>query len=326
MAYLQVIGGFVLLLGGAEVLLRGSVAIARRFNVSTLMIGMTIVAFGTSLPELIVSLDAAFSGSPDIAIGNIVGSNIANLFLIIGLSGIVSPLAARAQPMVRDGLTLLAISLLFAALLWYGTMGREMGLLLLVLLFAFVVRSYWREAHGGADPAAERFAQEAAEVGELTWPLWIVSIAVVGGLAGLALGADFLVKGGVVVARAAGVSEAVIGLSLIALGTSLPELAASLVAALRGHSDIAVGNVVGSNLFNILCVGGSVAVAAPLRVAEQIQKFDIWIMLAATLAFMPFLLARLRFGRLMGSVFVGAYVVYMIVLFRGPSRVFPFLG
>ncbi len=326
MAYLQVIAGFVLLLGGAEVLLRGSVAIARRFKVSTLIIGMTIVAFGTSLPELVVSLDAAFSGSPDIAVGNIVGSNIANLLLIIGVSGIVFPIAARSQPLVQDGLTLLAVSLLFAALLWYGAIGREVGLVLLVLLLAFLARSYWRETHGDADPAAERFVQEVAEVGEIPARTWILWIAVVAGLAGVAWGADLLVKGSVVLARAAGVSEAVIGLSLIALGTSLPELAASLVAALRGHSDIAVGNVVGSNLFNILCVGGSVAVAAPLHVAEQIQHFDAWVMLAATLAFMPFLVARFRFGRLMGVVFVGAYALYMGVLFQGPSNVFSSIG
>lgn len=326
MAYLQLIGGFVLLLGGAEVMLRGSVAIARRFNVSTLIIGMTIVAFGTSLPELVVSLEAALTGALDIAVGNIVGSNIANLLLIIGVSGLVSPIAARPQPLVRDGLTLLAVSLLFAALLWYGAIGREMGLLLLAMLLGFLARSYWHETHGDADPAAERLAQEAAEIEGLPGRPWVACIAIVAGLAGISLGANLLIEGSVVLARAAGVSEAVIGLSLIALGTSLPELAASLVAALRGHSDIAVGNVVGSNLFNILCVGGSVAVAAPLQVTEQIRDFDVWIMLAATVAFMPFLLARVRFGRLMGAVFIAAYAAYMIVLYKGPSNLFSFIG
>lgn len=326
MAYLQVIGGFVLLLGGAEVLLRGSVAIARRFQVSTLIIGMTIVAFGTSLPELVVSVDAALSGSPDIAVGNIVGSNIANLFLIIGVSGIVFPIAARSQPLFRDGLTLLAISGLFGALLWYGTIGREVGLALLALLIAFLARSYWHETRGVADPAAERFAQEAAEVGQFSARPWVLWIAVVAGLVGVAVGADLLVRGSVVVARAAGVSEAVIGLSLVALGTSLPELAASLVAAVRGHSDIAVGNVVGSNLFNILCVGGVVTVVTPLQVSAEIQAFDMWVMLVATLAFMPFLLARVRFGRAMGSVFLAAYGLYIMILYKGASNVFPFLA
>ncbi len=326
MAYLQVIGGFVLLLGGAEVLLRGSVAIARRFRISTLIIGMTIVAFGTSLPELVVSLDAAFSGSPDIAVGNIVGSNIANLLLIIGISGIVFPIAARSQPLVRDGLTLLVVSLVFGGLLWFGAIGREVGGVLLALLVAFLARSYWQETRGVADPAAERFAQEAAEVGEFSVRSWVLWIAVVAGLAGVAVGADLLVEGSVVVARAAGVSEAVIGLSLVALGTSMPELAASLVAALRGHSDIAVGNVVGSNLFNMLCVGGLVGVAAPLHVSEQIQDFDMWVMLAATLAFLPFLLARIRFGRMMGAVFLVAYGLYMWVLYIGPSNFFPVLN
>jgi len=326
MAYLQVIGGFVLLLGGAEVLLRGSVGIARRFRISTLIIGMTIVALGTSLPELVVSLDAALAGSPDIAVGNIVGSNIANLLLIVGISGIASPIAARAKPLVRDGLTLLAVSLLFGVLLWYGTIGREVGLGLLALLLTILARSYWQETRGVVDPAAERMAKEAAEVGELPVSCWVLWIAVVVGLVGVAVGADLLVTGSVVVARGAGVSEAVIGLSLVALGTSLPELAASLVAALRGHSDIAVGNVVGSNLFNMLCVGGLVGVTEPLHVGQQIQNFDMWVMLAATLAFMPFLLARVRFGRVMGVMFLGLYVLYIWVLYKGPSNILLFIG
>jgi cation:H+ antiporter len=326
MAYLQVIAGFVLLLGSAEVLLRGSVAIARRFNLSTLIIGMTIVAFGTSLPELVVSLDAAFAGAPDIAVGNIVGSNIANLLLIIGISGLVFPIAARDRPLLRDGFTLLAVSLLFAALLWHGVIGRGVGAALLIALLIFLVWSYWQETHGDTSLAAETLAQEAAEVEGLPGRSWVVWGAVIAGLAGIMLGADLLVEGSVAVARAAGVSEAVIGLSLVAVGTSLPELAASLVAAVRGHSDIAVGNVVGSNLFNMLCVGGSVAVAAPLTVAGQIQGFDVWIMLAATLAFIPFLLKRLRFGRLMGAAFVGAYATYMVVLYYGPPNVFSLIG
>ena len=326
MAYFQVIGGFVLLLFSAEVLLRSSVAIARRLKIPTLVIGMTVVAFGTSLPELVVSLDAAFSGAPDIAVGNIVGSNIANLLLIIGVSGIIFPIASRPRPLVRDGLTLMAVSLLFAGFLWHGTIGREAGFLLVMLLVAFLARSYWHGTHGDADLAAETLSQEAAELEGIPGRLWVAWVAVVVGLAGITLGADLLVRGGVVVARSAGVSEAVIGLSLIAVGTSLPELAASLMAAFRGHSDIAVGNVVGSNLFNMLCVGGTVAVAAPLSVAEQIQGFDVWVMLAATAAFLPFLVARIRFGRLMGALFLGAYVLYMVVLYRGPSNVIPFIG
>ena len=326
MMYLQVIGGFLLLLGGAEILLRGAVGVARRLRVSTLVIGMTVVAFGTSVPELVVSMDAAIKGAPDIAVGNIVGSNIANLLLIIGVSGLVLPITARPRPLIFDAIVLGGASLFFAILVWQGTIGREAGFVLLALLCVFLGSSYWREVHGNGGLAAETFKQEAAGIDEMPGAQWALWSAVIAGLASVIIGAEILVDGGVAIARTVGVPEAVIGLSLIAVGTSLPELAASVMAAIRGHSDIAVGNVVGSNLFNMLCVAGAVSAIAPLPVAPQIQMFDVWIMLAATVMFVPFLVAKIHFSRVMGVLFLGLYVAYIVALFIKPEGGFAFLG
>ncbi len=319
MMYVQVILGFLLLLGSAEVLVRGAVAVARRFGVSPLVIGMTVVAFGTSAPELVVSLDAAISGAPDIAVGNIVGSNIANLLLIIGATVLVSPIAGRTRPLIHDTTVLVVSSVLFTGIILSGTIGRPAGAVMVAMLLGFLASSYWREVKGPGDAAAESRREEAEEIEGIPGAPWLAWIAVAGGLAGIVFGADLLVEGGVAVARAAGVSEAVIGLTLIAIGTSLPELAASVVAAVRGHSDIAIGNVIGSNLFNILGVGGAVALVTPLAVAEQIRDFDIWVMLVATAAFLPFLIFGLRLGRPVGVAFLVGYAAYIAFLVLEPE-------
>jgi cation:H+ antiporter len=320
MMYVQVTVGFVLLLGGAEVLVRGAAAVARRFGVSPLVIGMTVVAFGTSAPELVVSLDAAISGAPDIAVGNIVGSNIANLLLIMGTTVLLSPIDGRSRPLIHDTTILVISSILFAGLVWSGTIGRTAGVVMVAMLLGFLGSSYWREVRGPGDSTADSLREEAEEIEEIPGAPWLAWLAVAGGLAGIIFGADMLVEGGVAVARAAGISETVIGLTLIAVGTSLPELAASVVAAIRGHSDIAIGNVVGSNLFNILGVGGTVALVTPLTVAEQIRTLDIWVMLVATAAFLPFLIFGLRLSRPVGVAFLVVYGAYIALLVLGPAN------
>ncbi len=320
MLILQAIGGFLLLLGGAELLVRGSVVIARRMGVSTMAIGMTVVAFGTSAPELIVSLQAALSGAPGIAVGNIVGSNIANVLLIIGLTALCMPIAAQPTPLVRDSLTIVGSSLLFVALMWSGTIGMVDGLLLLIVFGLFMVMSYRGSAKGGGKAAAgaatRSLEAEAAEIGGLPDGAWVPWLAALLGLGGLAVGSDLLVDGASGIARLFGVSEAVIGLTMIAVGTSLPELAASVAASLHRQPDVAVGNVLGSNLFNMLFVGGAVAVVAPLAIDERILAFDMWIMLAVTILFLPVLLGS-RFGRWTGLLFVVLYGGYIALQFHG---------
>jgi len=321
MTYVQVIVGFLLLLGGAEILVRGSVAITRQLNVSTLVIGMTVVAFGTSVPELVVSLNAALEGTAGIAVGNIVGSNVANVLLILGTAGLVYPIAARDRPLVRDAAVLVAGSMLFVALAWNGTLGLLSGVVLLLAFFGFLIDSYRREARGEHGAAGESLIDEVGELGQVRGPRWLSWALAAGGLAAVLVGAEILVDGGVAIAEKFGVPEEVIGLTLIAIGTSLPELAASAVAAARGHADVAVGNVIGSNLFNMLGVAGTVAVTTSVAVPEQIRLFDIWVMLAATIAMLPFLVGGWRFGRRAGIGFLAVYVGYVVLQAYGVADV-----
>jgi len=325
MMYLMIVAGFVFLLGGAEVFVRGAVAIAARLNVSPLLIGLTVVAFGTSAPEMLVSLDAALAGSGNMAVGNVIGSNIANLLLIVGAAALVKPIMVKPMAMLGDTAMLVGGSLLFALFCWYGEIGMWQGAILLIALFAFLGNSYRREVSGADPEAAELHIQEIEEykgLGGATWVLWMTLLA---GLAGLVFGADLLVEGGVAVAREYGIPEEVIGLTVLAIGTSLPELAASIVAALRGHSDIAIGNVVGSNMFNVLAVVGLVTMVTPLNAPAQILEFDLWVMLAVTIFMIPYLLGQLRLGRVASALFLTAYAAYISLQAYGVSGALAFV-
>lgn len=310
MMYVQIFAGFVLLLGGAEVLVRGAVALASRLGVSPLVIGMTVVALGTSAPEMVVSLDAVLSGAPGLALGNVVGSNIANVLLILGATCLVQPILTRSHALAKDALVLLGGSVVFAGLCLLGEIGFLSGTLLVAIFLGFLGYSYWREIVLG-DRAAERHAAEVEEITGLAASPWLSWAALAGGLAGVIYGADLLVEGGVALARMAGIPEEVIGLTLIALGTSLPELAASVAAAVRGHVGLSIGNIVGSNLFNILGVAGTVAMVETLPVHEQIRRFDLWVMMGSTGVLVAFLIGGWRLGRLTGGVFLAGYVAYI---------------
>ncbi len=320
---LQIIGGFLLLLGGAEVMVRGAVALARRFGISALVIGMTVVAFGTSAPELLVSLNAALSGAPGLAVGNVVGSNIANSLLILGAAGLVTPIACASTGLRRDGLILLAGTLIFSALSFRGVVDVWSGAVLLIAFSYFLWNSYKREA-AGEGAAAGGMAGEAGESGTAPANLLVAVLMFLAGLAALLVGSELVVRGGVAAARLFGVSEAVIGLTVVALGTSLPELAASVVAAYRGHTDVALGNVVGSNLFNVLGVIGVVAVITPVTVEARVLNFDLWIMIGATLLLLPFMVGGLRqIGRAPALAFLIMYIAYIGAIGLGIDRVIP---
>ena len=322
MMYVEVVGGFILLLGGAEVMVRGAVGLAERFGISKMVIGMTVVAFGTSAPELLVSLNAALSGASGIAIGNVVGSNIANVLLILGAAGLIMPIACAPGTLVRDGIILLIGSAVFTVLVFRDQIDLIGGLILLAVFVAFLGYSYWREMHGD-QAGADLHAAEVDEIDGVPHSLWLASGLLIAGFAGLIIGAELLVEGGVQIARTFGVSEAVIGLTIIAFGTSLPELAASVVAAYRKHADIALGNVVGSNLFNLLLVIGVTATVTPVDVPARVPQFDIWIMIAATLFLMPFMIAgRKQIGRVEAFIFLLAYGAYITALALGVDRFF----
>ncbi|THD83611.1 calcium/sodium antiporter [Aliigemmobacter aestuarii] len=300
-----VVAGLILLVFGGDGLVKGAVALALRLGIPALIVGLTVVAFGTSAPELLVSVTAALDGAAGIAIGNVVGSNIANILLILGLPAIITTIHSSQIDTRRGYYTMLAVSLGFALLCFTGPLIWWHGLLLLAALAAMIldnIRS--ARAHKAANEDVE------LEGADENMQAWKVAAYILGGLVGLGVGANLLVTGAVNIARDFGISETVIGLTLVAIGTSLPELVTSIVAAIRKQADVALGNVIGSNIFNILSILGITALIAPLPVDPAILWRDNWVMMAVALALAPFVLFRLDITRLAGVGFVAAYVGY----------------
>lgn len=299
--------GLVLLFVGGEGLVRGSVAIAERMRISKLVVGMVIVGFGTSTPELLVSLQAAMAGSPEIAIGNIIGSNIANVLLIIGAAALIWPIANADPSMRREGLVMLAVSAALVPLLMTGMVSRVAGLAMLALLAGYLFITYRIESRR----RESAFTHEAEEVADIPLKPAMAAAAVVIGLGMLMLGARLLVDGATGIAREFGVSEAVIGLTIVAVGTSLPELATSVVAALRRHADVALANIVGSNIFNILAILGITAAISPIPVANRFATLDGPVMLAVAAVLVALLFAVKQIGRPLAALLLVAYAAYI---------------
>ncbi|MFP6711840.1 MAG: calcium/sodium antiporter [Rhodospirillales bacterium] len=323
MMYVMVAGGFILLLAGAEVMLRGAIGLADKFGISKLVVGMTVVAFGTSAPELLVSLNATLAGSSGLAIGNVVGSNIANILLVLGVAALLMPIAVEPAALKRDGWMLLTGTGLFMALAVRGEIDLFAGVVLLAYFIGFLVYSYLREKTS-IDSVGEMYEHEVDDIDGVPHSLLKIMVFLILGFAGLIYGADLLVEGGVAIARIFGVSEAVIGLTVIAFGTTLPELAATVVAALRKHSDVAIGNIVGSNIFNVVGIVGVVSVIAPMEVPARVINLDIWIMAAATLILMPYMIGRReRLGRFEAFLFLAAYLIYIASIGYGFETLFP---
>lgn len=301
MDYAFLLAGLIGLFFGGEALVRGSVGIARRMALPPLLIGLTVVGFGTSTPELLVSVDAAWRGVPDIALGNIVGSNIANILLIIGLSALVWPIKVMGDTLRRDTAVMVAAALVLVPMFALGQVGRVSGLLLVAALVAYLVLAYRQAGEVGPEDAA---LPPAA-------PLLISGLWVIAGLVALIAGAKLLVDSAVAIARDFGVSEAFIGLTIVAVGTSLPELATSLIAALRRQSEIAIGNIVGSNIFNLLGILGVTALVAPIPVAARFLSFDLPVMIGVSVVLAALLLRRPVIGRGTGGVLLVAYAAYI---------------
>lgn len=310
MSYLLIALGLVGLVLGGEGLVRGSVALARRLGVSQLLIGLTLVGFGTSMPELTTSLAAAFAGSPGVAVGNVVGSNTANILLILGLTAVIAPVAAPRAALWRDGTAVALAALACLAVVLAGEAGRVAGLVLIGLLGLYLAYTIIRE-HRVQDASAAMHTGEAhmAEPGPRSTPLAIAMAC--GGLVLTIGGAKALVTGAIDLAAAAGLSETLIGLTVVAVGTSLPELTASVMAALRRQTDLAFGNILGSNIFNILGILGVTALVHPIPVPAEIARFDIWVMLAATAAMLVFAVTGTRVVRWEGAALVAAYGGYV---------------
>jgi cation:H+ antiporter len=326
---LLILGGLALLTIGGELLVRGAVRVAEQLGVSPLLIGLTLVGFGTSTPELVASVQAALIGSPGIAVGNIVGSNIANILLILGVSALVFPIAVGSKALGRDGMFVIASALLLLAV--SATFGLQLwvGVVFLLGLIFYMVFAYRQErtpaaiagdhtaafekgeAFGAADPGLRpRPAKRGSGALALVVPL----ATAVAGLITIIFGGRFLVEGAVDLARIVGLSEAVIGLTIVAAGTSAPELVTSLVAAFRRQTDMALGNILGSCIYNVLGIGGFTAIIASTPVPAEIVRFDMPVMVAASALLMLFAWTGRKISRGEGATFLGLYIAYIIYL------------
>ena len=311
---LFVLLGITLLTVGGEALIRGSLSAAKRVGVSPLLSGLVIVGFGTSAPELVVSVNAAIDGQPDIAIGNVVGSNIGNILLVLGICALITPMAVKPLALKRDAVTVVAASVLFLVLVGGDALGRADAGIFLAALGAYLVWAYWSERFRAA-PSGAMHQAEADELSSIPKSvLWTV-IAVLLGLLLLIAGSQVLLVGAVGIAGHFGVPEAVIGLTLVAVGTSLPELSISVIAAIRRHADVAVGNILGSNTFNLLGILGVSALLQPLPVHPRILQFDQWVMLGASLFLLLFLYTGRRLSRPEGGLLLAGYGVYVWLSF-----------
>ncbi|MGI2261076.1 calcium/sodium antiporter [Shewanella sp. GXUN23E] len=300
MTMLAIVGGFIILTVGAESLVRGASAVALRLGITPLVIGLTIVAFGTSAPELAVSLKSALAGNSGIALGNVIGSNIANIGLILALTALIRPIQVQSQMVKRDIPLMIIASLVFWFMLFDGELGFVDGLILVIALLSYLTFSYMSSKNSDEELDVDTTPQHPA----------LSALFIIAGIAMLIGGGVLFVDGAVELAKAFGVSEVVIGLTIVAIGTSMPELVTSVVAAMKGESDIAIGNVVGSNLFNILGILGITALVQPVSSAG-LENFDFTVMLALAVVLLPFAWTGLRIGRREGAVMLAAYLGYI---------------
>lgn len=309
MSIVYLLLGLALLVAGGDLLVRGAVRLAGKFAISPLLIGLTLVGFGTSTPELVTSLEAALRGSAGIAIGNVVGSNIANILLILGVAALLFPVAVARATFVRDGLVLGLASLACLGAVWMGSLSLPLGTAFIAALAGYIGLAFWQERRGApasAGSASLHSPRPSPRAGAVAIDLLLVAA----GLGLTILGARLAVDGAISLARIFEVSETLIGLTVVAVGTSLPELVTSVMAALKRQGDIAFGNIVGSNIYNVLGILGVTAMVKPIPVPPEIAAFDIWVMLAATLLLVVFAVTRWRIGRIEGAVLLAGYCLY----------------
>ncbi len=303
--------GLVILLVAGDVLVRGAVALSLRLGIPALIVSLTIVAFGTSAPELLIAVQAALEGVPALALGNVVGSNTANVLLVLGIPAVISGINTKNSDSQGDFWFMIGTSVLFVALCFAGPLYFWHGTILLAGISVFLSMAFVK-AHRSR--RLQKALQEELGDDHLDW--WKIAVLLVLGLIGLPFGADLLVDGAVNIAEKFGVDDGIIGLTLVAVGTSLPELATSVMAALRRQADVAIGNVVGSNIFNLLGIMGVASFFGPLPVPAGFLHLDLWIMLGTSLIMAPFVLSYLNIGRAWGVAFITCYAIYVMILLQ----------
>ncbi|PSL18877.1 calcium/sodium antiporter [Shimia abyssi] len=314
MEWLLVSLGLIILLLAGDALVRGAVNLSLRVGIPALIVSLTIVAFGTSAPELLISLQAAMKDAPGIAMGNVVGSNTANILLVLGVPAILATLHTSHCNSRRTYLFMIAASLLFIALAFQGVFTFWSGVILLAALSIVLGDAFYQARCHRRDAKALAAEEEEVEGADPDMPWWRIGLFMVLGLIGLPLGADLMVDNAEVIARRYGVSDTVIGLTLIALGTSLPELATTVMAALRRQADVALGNVIGSNMFNLLAIIGITSLVHPIPVDPEFLEFDLWVMLGASILIVPFVFLKQDITRRWGIALTVMYLTYILVV------------
>ncbi|NOX41991.1 MAG: calcium/sodium antiporter [Alphaproteobacteria bacterium] len=310
-----VVTGLVLLLLAGDALVRGAVNLGLRLGVPALIISLTVVAFGTSAPELLIAIKAALNGAPALAIGNVVGSNTANILMVLGIPALLAGINTSKCDSRKNYAFMIGATVIFIALCFMGPIGIWHGVILLALMGSILTESFLTAQRHRRNNKCERVG-EPTDIDEAdpTMPKWKIALYLVLGLIGLPLGAQILIEGALGLARVWGVSESVIGLTLVAFGTSLPELSTTVMAALRKHGDVALGNAIGSNIFNLLGIMGITSFFGPLQVPPEILSFDLWVMLGSSLLLLPFVFWRLNITRIWGAALTGLYILYLSVL------------
>lgn len=317
MATVQIILGLICLGLGGDALVRGAVGAANRLKISPLVTGLVLVGFGTSIPELVTSLKAALSGSPGIAVGNVVGSNIANVLLILGLTALIFPITTQPKALKRDGPVLAIATAACVGFGLAGAFGRVSGALFVAALIAYLVFTYKTDSKRG-DAQAQLHEQESELIAPASRSLALSLLVAFAGIAIVILGANWMIEGSTAIARQFGVSETIIGLTIVAVGTSLPELAASIVAAFRKQTDIALGNIIGSNIFNVFGILGMTSLAIPIEVPVNALVYDVWILAAVTALLLWAAHTDSRLSRREGGFFLILYAAYIaFLIFRG---------
>ncbi|EIE51539.1 sodium:proton exchanger [Salipiger aestuarii] len=314
MVFVYAAVGLVILLLAGDALVKGAVNLSLRVGIPALMVSLTIVAFGTSAPELLISIQAAMRGVPGIALGNVVGSNTANALLVMGIPALIAVMHTSGHDTRKSYVIMIAATLFFIALAFRGIFDLWAGLALLAAL-ALALGDSVREAlyhRRGARTAV--CDAEDPEGADPDMPWWKIVLFLVLGLIGLPLGANLLVESATEIAGMFGVSDTVIGLTLVALGTSLPELATTVMAAIRRQADVALGNVIGSNMFNLLAIIGVASLIKPMPVAPEFLSFDLWVMLASSLLLIPFVFLKQDLGRVWGAILTALYVGYIVAV------------
>lgn len=317
-SFALLIAGIVVLIVAGDFLVRGAAALARHWGIPALIVGLTIVAFGTSAPEMVVSIQAVMRGAGELASGNVVGSNIANVLLALGLPAMICAIPTNMAGVGRNTIIAMFATLLFIALAFLGNpMTTWQGAILFAGILIYLTYMFRLAKQGADDPILAEMTEIDEGENGLPASVWGSAAFVILGLIGLIFGGDLIVYNAVSIAGSLGISETIIGLTIVAIGTSLPEVATVIVAAYRGHSEVAIGNVLGSNIFNIFAVMGAASLAGPVGIDKAIFVFDFWVMLAAMIVLMLFVMRRMPIGRKTGFVFFMCYCLYLAALVRG---------